>query len=129
VFRQSAPHRFCRLGNPTDGKWSRDQVFSRPIRRNRRKVAIPAAHSGTTAVLPHHGGARGDTESIGGKVIDEATHQEVFGWVLKQLARGGLIKDHRDRLDNSGRQCPHEVHRSAQHAGELHRMSKTVGGS
>lgn len=26
------------------------------------------------------------------RLFDEATHQEVFGWVLKQLARGGLIK-------------------------------------
>src|SRR6266446_5757622 len=26
------------------------------------------------------------------RLIDEATHQRVFGWVLQQLARGGLIK-------------------------------------
>ena len=26
------------------------------------------------------------------RLFDEVTHQEVFGWVLKQLARGGLIK-------------------------------------
>jgi len=26
------------------------------------------------------------------RVIEESTHQEVFGWVLEQLARGGLIQ-------------------------------------
>src|SRR5215469_16362428 len=26
------------------------------------------------------------------RLIDEATHQEVFDWVLKRLARGGLLK-------------------------------------
>jgi len=26
------------------------------------------------------------------RLIEESTHQEVFGWVLQQLARGGLIK-------------------------------------
>lgn len=26
------------------------------------------------------------------RMIEEGTHREVFGWVLQQLARGGLIK-------------------------------------
>jgi transposase len=26
------------------------------------------------------------------QLIDEGPHQQVFGWVLQQLARGGLIK-------------------------------------
>ena len=26
------------------------------------------------------------------RLIDEATHQEVFGWVLRQLAQRGLLK-------------------------------------
>ena len=26
------------------------------------------------------------------RLIDEATHQEVFGWVLQRLARGGLLR-------------------------------------
>jgi transposase len=26
------------------------------------------------------------------RLMDEATHQEVFGWVLRQVARAGLLK-------------------------------------
>jgi transposase len=26
------------------------------------------------------------------RLVEESTHQEVFGWVLQPLARGGLIK-------------------------------------
>lgn len=33
------------------------------------------------------------------RLIDEASHQGVFGWVLKRLARGGLIKGNAIGID------------------------------
>ena len=35
------------------------------------------------------------------RLIDEATHQEVFGWVLKRLARGGLVKGKTIGIDST----------------------------
>jgi transposase len=35
------------------------------------------------------------------RLIDEATHQEVFGWVLKRLARGGLMKGKTIGIDST----------------------------
>jgi transposase len=35
------------------------------------------------------------------RLIDEATHQRVFGWVLQQLARGGLIKGKTIGIDST----------------------------
>ena len=35
------------------------------------------------------------------RLIDEGTHQEVFGWVLKRLARGGLIKGKTIGIDST----------------------------
>jgi transposase len=35
------------------------------------------------------------------RLIDEASHQEVFGWVLKRLARGGLIKGKTIGIDST----------------------------
>lgn len=35
------------------------------------------------------------------RLIDEATHQQVFGWVLQQLARGGLIKGKTIGIDST----------------------------
>ncbi len=35
------------------------------------------------------------------RLIDEATHQEVFGWVLKRLARGGLLKGKTIGIDST----------------------------
>ena len=35
------------------------------------------------------------------RLIDEATHQRVFGWVLQQLARGGLMKGKTIGIDST----------------------------
>jgi transposase len=35
------------------------------------------------------------------RLIDEATHQEVFGWVLTRLARGGLVKGETIGIDST----------------------------
>jgi|SRR5579859_1214992 len=35
------------------------------------------------------------------RLIDETTHQQVFGWVLQQLARGGLIKGKTIGIDST----------------------------
>ena len=35
------------------------------------------------------------------RLIDEATHQEVFGWVLKRLAQGGLVKGKTIGIDST----------------------------
>jgi len=35
------------------------------------------------------------------RLIEEATHQEVFGWVLKRLARGGLLKGKTIGIDST----------------------------
>jgi transposase len=35
------------------------------------------------------------------RLIDEATHQEVFGWVLKRLARSGLLKGKTIGIDST----------------------------
>jgi len=35
------------------------------------------------------------------RLIEEGTHQEVFGWVLQQLARGGLIKGKTIGIDST----------------------------
>ena len=35
------------------------------------------------------------------RLIDEGTHQQVFGWVLQQLARGGLIQGKTIGIDST----------------------------
>src|SRR5712691_1822977 len=35
------------------------------------------------------------------RLMDEATHQEVFGWVLKRLARGGLLQGKTIGIDST----------------------------
>ena len=64
------------------------------------------------------------------RLFEESTHQEVFGWVLQQLARGGLIQGKTiGGLHDAGGECGHEVDRAPRHAGELHRVSAAAGGS
>jgi len=48
--------------------------------------------------------------------MDEATHQEVFGWVLRQVTAGGIVerKDDRHRRHYAGSQRCDEVDCSAQ---------------
>src|SRR5229473_1447654 len=61
------------------------------------------------------------------RLMDEATHQEVFGWVLQ----GGIAERQNDRhrRDDAGGQCGHEVDRATRHAGELHGLPEAFGGS
>ena len=55
------------------------------------------------------------------RLFDADTHQQVFGWVLEQLARAGLVKGkttspglaHGRGFDHAGSQCGHEVDRAA----------------
>ena len=70
-----------------------DRIFRGPGQRARHRLAGGRfAHA--AAVSPDRTGREntGSRDHFAHRRLDEATHQEVFGWVLNRLARVGLLK-------------------------------------
>ena len=67
------------------------------------------------------------------RLIDEATHQQVFGWVLQRLARGGRIKGKTIGIDSTTLEANAAmkliVRRDTQesYTGYLHRLAEAEG--
>jgi transposase len=62
------------------------------------------------------------------RLMDEAAHQEVFGWVLRQLARTGLLKGRTIGIDATTLEANAAMDCAARHGGELHRVPKAFSG-